>query len=330
MSWMLEMRALQVENHDHRPVFSNILVPSISPSQVLIQTEACGLNFADLLMIEGVYQETPMLPFSLGMEVAGNVLAVGNRVTDIKVGDRVVAFTGSGGLAEFCAVDISRCLKIPTDMSYETAASVPIGYGTSHLSLTHRAKIKPGDKLLVLGAGGGVGLTAVEIGAALGAKVIAVARGKDKMKICKTRGAEITLDSTVDDVGGIVKKLGGVDIVYDPVGGDPFLTALSCCKPEARYLIIGFASGNIPQIKANHLLLKNVNIMGFYWGGYLRHAPEALVSSLNQILNLIVDGNLKPYINKVYEFDQALEALGDLKARKSIGKLIVRGPKSNN
>ena len=254
------MRVLQVENHGTKPVFSNISVPSVSSSQVLIQTEACGLNFADLLMIEGVYQETPLLPFSLGMEIAGDVVAVGQSVTEFKVGDRVAAFTGSGGLAEFCAVDIGRCIKISTNMSYETAASALISYGTSHLSLTHRAKIKSGDKLLVLGAGGGVGLTAVEIGAALGAEVIAVARGNDKMDICKTRGATITLDSAVDDVRSIIKKLGGIDIVYDPVGGSSFLTALSCCKPEARYLIIGFASGNIPQIKANHLLIKNVNI----------------------------------------------------------------------
>ena len=213
------MRALQVENHGTKPVFSNISVPSVSSSQVLIQTEACGLNFADLLMIEGVYQETPLLPFSLGMEIAGDVVAVGQSVTEFKVGDRVAAFTGSGGLAEFCAVDIGRCIKISTNMSYETAASALISYGTSHLSLTHRAKIKSGDKLLVLGAGGGVGLTAVEIGAALGAEVIAVARGNDKMDICKTRGATITLDSAVDDVRSIIKKLGGIDIVYDPVGG---------------------------------------------------------------------------------------------------------------
>jgi len=326
----MAMRALQVENHGTKPVFSNISVPSVSSSQVLIQTEACGLNFADLLMIEGVYQETPLLPFSLGMEIAGDVVAVGQSVTEFKVGDRVAAFTGSGGLAEFCTVDIGRCIKISTNMSYETAASALISYGTSHLSLTHRAKIKSGDKLLVLGAGGGVGLTAVEIGAALGAEVIAVARGNDKMDICKTRGATITLDSAVDDVRSIIKKLGGIDIVYDPVGGSSFLTALSCCKPEARYLIIGFASGNIPQIKANHLLIKNVNIMGFNWGGYLSHAPEILVSSLNKILNLIVDGTLKPHISKVHEFDQALQALDELKARKSIGKFIVRGPKSKS
>ena len=322
------MLTLQVHDHSQEPIFVDMASPEVGANQILIRTAACALNFADLLMIRGTYQETPTLPFTLGMEVAGDVAAVGSKVTNFKVGDRAAAFSGSGGLAELCAVDTSRCLKILNNLSYETAASALISYGTSHLALTHRAKIKPGETLLVLGAAGGVGLTAVEIGAALGARVIAVARGQNKLEVCRARGAEITIDSSSEDMVGIIKELGGVDVVYDPVGGDPFIAALKCCKPEARYLTIGFASGNIPQIKANHLLVKNVDIMGFYWGGYLNFAPDMLSKSLTRAMEMISQRLLKPHISAVYDFDQILVALDHLKDRKSTGKLVIRGPTS--
>ena len=322
------MLTLQVHDHSQEPIFIDVPIPEVGANQILIRTAACALNFADLLMIRGTYQETPTLPFTLGMEVAGDVAAVGSKVTNFKVGDRAAAFAGSGGLAELCAVDTSRCLKILNNLSFETAASALISYGTSHLALTHRAKIKPGETLLVLGAAGGVGLTAVEIGAALGARVIAVARGQNKLEVCRARGAEITIDSSSEDMVSIIKELGGVDVVYDPVGGDPFIAALKCCKPEARYLTIGFASGNIPQIKANHLLVKNVDVMGFYWGGYLNFAPDMLSKSLTQAMEMIAKGLLKPHISAVYDFDRILVALDHLKDRKSTGKLVIRGPKS--
>ena len=322
------MLTLQVHDHSQEPIFIDVPIPEVGANQILIRTAACALNFADLLMISGTYQETPTLPFTLGMEVAGDVAAVGSKVTNFKVGDRAAAFAGSGGLAELCAVDTSRCLKILNNLSFETAASALISYGTSHLALTHRAKIKPGETLLVLGAAGGVGLTAVEIGTALGARVIAVARGQNKLEVCRARGAEITIDSSRENMASIIKGLGGVDVVYDPVGGDPFIAALKCCKPEARYLTIGFASGNIPQIKANHLLVKNVDVMGFYWGGYLNFAPDMLSKSLTQAMEMIAKGLLKPHISAVYDFDRILVALDHLKDRKSTGKLVIRGPKS--
>ena len=322
------MLTLQVHDHSQEPIFVDMASPEVGANQILIRMAACALNFADLLMIRGIYQETPTLPFTLGMEVAGDVAAVGSKVTNFKVGDRAAAFSGSGGLAELCAVDTSRCLKILNNLSYETAASALISYGTSHLALTHRAKIKPGETLLVLGAAGGVGLTAVEIGAALGARVIAVARGQNKLEVCRARGAEITIDSSSEDMVGIIKELGGVDVVYDPVGGNPFIAALKCCKPEARYLTIGFASGNIPQIKANHLLVKNVDVMGFYWGGYLNFAPDMLSRSLTRAMEMISQRLLKPHISAVYDFDQILVALDHLKDRKSTGKLVIRGPTS--
>jgi NADPH2:quinone reductase len=322
------MLTLQVHDHSQEPIFVDMASPEVGANQILIRTAACALNFADLLMIRGTYQETPTLPFTLGMEVAGDVAAVGSKVTNFKVGDRAAAFSGSDGLAELCAVDTSRCLKILNNLSYETAASALISYGTSHLALTHRAKIKPGETLLVLGAAGGVGLTAVEIGAALGARVIAVARGQNKLEVCRARGAEITIDSSSEDMVGIIKELGGVDVVYDPVGGNPFIAALKCCKPEARYLTIGFASGNIPQIKANHLLVKNVDVMGFYWGGYLNFAPDMLSKSLTRAMEMISQRLLRPHISAVYDFDQILVALDHLKDRKSTGKLVIRGPTS--
>ena len=320
------MRALQVQDHSQKPVFLDRSIPELGANQILIRTAACALNFADLLMIRGTYQETPALPFTLGMEVAGEVAGLGAAVTEFEIGDRVAGFAGSGGLAEYCPLEVSRCLKLTSNMPYDTAASALISYGTSHLALTHRAKLTSADTLLVLGAGGGVGLTAVEIGAALGARVIAVARGPEKLQVCKARGAAITIDSAKEDVVATVKALGGVDVVYDPVGGESFVAALKCCRPEARYLVIGFASGDVPQIKANHLLVKNVDVLGFYWGGYMSFAPQVLHNSLTDVFAMIAKGLLTPHIGGSYDFDQALEALDDLKARKSIGKLVVRGP----
>ena len=234
------MRALQVQDHSQKPVFLDRSIPTLAANQILIRTAACALNFADLLMIRGTYQETPALPFTLGMEVAGEVADLGADVTDFQIGDRVAGFAGSGGLAEYCPIEAKRCLKLTDGMPFDTAAAALISYGTSHLALTHRAKLTSDDTLLVLGAGGGVGLTAVEIGAALGARVIAVARGPEKLQVCKDRGADISIDSAQEDVVARVKALGGVDVVYDPVGGDPFVAALKCCRPEARYLVIGF------------------------------------------------------------------------------------------
>ncbi len=322
------MRALQVQDHSQKPVFLDRSIPELEANQILIRTAACALNFADLLMIRGTYQETPALPFTLGMEVAGEVAGLGAEVTVFEIGYRVAGFAGSGGLAEYCQLEASRCLKLTGNLPYDTAASALISYGTSHLALTHRAKLTSADTLLVLGAGGGVGLTAVEIGAALGARVIAVARGPEKLQVCKARGAASTIDSVKEDVVATVKALGGVDVVYDPVGGESFVAALKCCRPEARYLVIGFASGDVPQIKANHLLVKNVDVLGFYWGGYMSFAPQVLHNSLTEVFAMIAKGLLTPHIGGSYDFDQALEALDDLKARKSIGKLVVRGPVS--
>ncbi len=198
-----------------------------------------------------------------------------------------------------------------------------VAYGTSHLVLTRRAALQPSETLLVLGAAGGVGLTAVEIGKAMGARVIAVARGEDKLAVAKAAGADHLIDSDSEDIKAAVKALGGADVVYDPVGGDAFKAALGACNREARVIVIGFASGDIPQIPANILLVKNITVIGFYWGGYLQFNAEALTDSLAELMQWHAEGRLKPHISHVLPLDQAEEALELMRSRKSTGKVVV-------
>ena len=298
-------------------------VKSPGPGQVLVDIEACGLNFADLLMAKGTYQDTPELPFTLGMEVCGTVSALGPDVSHPKVGTRVAVFGGSGGLADQGLFQAARCRVVPDTMPAEVAAGFMVAYGTSHLALSRRAHLCAGETLLVLGAAGGVGLTAVEIGKAMGARVIAVARGPDKLAIAKAAGEDILIDSTTEDIKQRVKSLGGADVVYDPVGGDAFKAAIGACNREARVLIIGFASGQVPPIPANIILVKNITVIGFYWGGYLAFNPEALDASLDTLLAWYADGKLKPHISHILPLDRAQEALDLLESRTSTGKVVV-------
>ena len=297
--------------------------PVAGPGELLLGVRACGLNFADLLMIEGKYQETPTPPFTPGMEISGEVLALGDRVTGFSVGDRVIGFPGHGGLAEVARVPAARCVALPEGMDHVTGAAFQVAYGTSHLALTGPAGLRAGETLLVLGAAGGVGLTAVEIGAQLGARVIAVARGPEKLAVAKAAGAAHLIDSTAADVRAEVKALGGADVVYDPVGGADFTAALRATRPGGRILVIGFASGEVPQIPANLLLVKNVSVIGFYWGGHLTFAPERLTTSLAELMAWHADGRLKPHISHVLPLDRALEGLELLRTRASTGKVVV-------
>jgi len=289
---------------------------------VLIRVAACGLNFADLLTIEGRYQDMPPLPAALGKEYAGVVHATGPDVA-LRVGTRVAVYTGHGGLADYALAPVDRCLPIPDAMPFDVAAGFQIAYGTSHLALTRTARLQPGETLLVLGAAGGVGLTAVEIGAKLGATVIAVARGADRLAVAKTAGATHLIDGRSDDIRTAVKELGGADVVYDTVGGDAFRDALRATKPEGRILAIGFASGDVPQIPANHLLVKNVSVHGFYWGGFLDFAPEALTTSLKELFDWYVEGRIRPHISHTFPLDRAIEALDLLRNRGATGKIVV-------
>ena len=198
-----------------------------------------------------------------------------------------------------------------------------MAYGTSHVALDHKARLQPGETLLVLGAAGGVGLTAVEIGKLMGARVIACARGADKLAVAKQAGADHLIDAETDDIREVCKSLGGVDVVYDPVGGDQFKAAFRACNPEARILAIGFASGEVPQIPANHLLVKNITVMGLYWGGYLKFRPSVITDSLSTLFQWYSEGRLKPHISHTFPLDQAGEALDILRRRKSTGKVVV-------
>lgn len=317
------MRVFQVTAFDVPPQITDIPTPQPAPGQVALRIGACGLNFADMLMAQGKYQDTPTPPFTLGMEVCGTVIALGAGVTTPAIGTRVTVFGGQGGMAEVGVFPAALCRPVPDAMPDTVAAGFQVAYGTSHLALTRRARLQPGETLLVLGAAGGVGLTAVEIGKAMGARVIAVARGADKLAVAAAAGADHLIDSTTGDLKAQLKALGGVDVVYDPVGGDAFKAALSACNREARVIVIGFASGDIPQIPANILLVKNITVIGFYWGGYLGFQPEAMTDSLAELMTWYAEGKLHPHISEVLPLDRAQEALDLMATRKSTGKVVI-------
>ncbi|MCB1334206.1 MAG: NADPH:quinone oxidoreductase family protein [Roseivivax sp.] len=317
------MKALYVQSHESKAVLTDIPTPTPGPGQLLVRVETCGLNFADLLMLKGTYQDTPPLPFVPGMEVCGRVEAVGPNVDRIAPGQRVAVFGGHGGLAEFAVFDAARAVTIPDSMGAVDAAAFQIAYGTSHVALDYRARMQLGETLLVLGAAGGVGLTAVEIGKLMGATVVACARGADKLAVARAAGADHLIDAETQDIRTEMKALGGADVVYDPVGGAQFDAAFRSCKPEARLLPIGFASGEVPQIKANHLLVKNLTVIGLYWGGYLAFKPEVIRTSMQQLLAWYDQGKLKPHVSHVLPLDRAEEGLELLRSRKSTGKVVI-------
>ncbi|MBF9059773.1 zinc-binding dehydrogenase [Rhodobacterales bacterium HKCCSP123] len=317
------MRAFQVTEFGAAPRHVDLPEPEPGPGQIRVRIAACGLNFADLLMIRGTYQETPPPPFTLGMEVSGTVDALGEGVTSPAVGTRVAVFAGHGGLAEQGVFPADRAVPIPDAMSFTQAAAFMVAYGTSHLALAGRARLQPGERLLVLGAAGGVGLTAVELGALMGAEVIAVARGPEKLAVAERAGARHLIDSESADIRAGVKALGGADVVYDAVGGGAFDAALRATRPEGRVLSIGFASGEVPRVPANILLVKNISVMGFYWGGYLGFAPEKLTASLADLMALFEAGRLSPHVSATFPLAEAGQALEMLRSRKSTGKVVV-------
>ncbi len=318
------MRAFTVTSHDLPPILIDAPKPTPAAGEVLIRIKACALNFADLLMMKGTYQDTPQLPFVLGMEVAGVIEAYGPDTDGLAIGTRVLVFSGRGGIADYGCYPVESLVPIPISMSFEEAASFPVAYGTSHVALDYRAKLKPNENLLVLGAAGGVGLTAVEIGKLMGANVIACARGPEKLEIARQAGADHLIDASSQDIRQTVKDLGGADVVYDPVGGEQFKAAFRACRPEARLLPIGFASGDIPSIPANHLLVKNLTVMGLYWGGYMAFKPSVIAESMQTLFNWHSEGQIKPHISHVLPIEKAGEAYELLRNRKSTGKVVIR------
>uniref|UniRef100_UPI003B523F2C NADPH:quinone oxidoreductase family protein n=1 Tax=Roseovarius indicus TaxID=540747 RepID=UPI003B523F2C len=317
------MRAFQVLPDAQPAAIRTVDTPEPEEGEVRLEIGACGLNFADLLMIKGEYQDTPEPPFTLGMEVAGTIEACGPGVDEALLGRRVAVFGGQGGLADYGCFPADRCVTLPDAMPFTDAAAFQVAYGTSHVALDHKARLQPGETLLVLGAAGGVGLTAVEIGKQMGATVIACARGADKLAVAQQAGADHLIDAKTEDIRERCKALGGVDVVYDPVGGDQFKSAFRACNPEARILAIGFASGEVPQIPANHLLVKNISVLGLYWGGYLKFRPQVISDSLATLFGWYADGKLKPHVSHTLPLEQTLDGLELLRTRKSTGKVVI-------
>lgn len=317
------MQAWRVDTFDQALTLKDVPVPIPGPGEVLVRVAACGLNFADLLMQQGRYQDCPPLPYTPGLEFAGTVTALGTESQPLPIGTRVAVFSGSGGLAEFAVVPANRLLPIPDQMSFVDAAAFQIAFGTSHLALGRRARLQPGETVLVLGAAGGVGLTAVQIAKRMGANVIACARGAQKLAIAAAHGADATIDSDTPDLKAAFKAIGGVDVVYDPVGGPAFDAALSACRPEARILTIGFASGEVPKIAANLLLVKNLTVMGLYWGGYLKFAPQVLTASMAALFQWYETGGLRPHVSHLLPFDRYPDGLDLLRNRAASGKVVI-------
>ncbi|SMR70788.1 NADPH2:quinone reductase [Aliiroseovarius halocynthiae] len=323
------MKTFRVSELGKQPTLTALSALPLQPGHARVDIRACGLNFADLLMTKGRYQDTPETPFSLGMEPAGIVTELGPETGGLAVGTRVVVFSGKDGLADEGVFPADRCLPLPDNMSFEDAAAFQITYGTSHMALDYKARLQPGETLLVLGAAGGVGLTAVEIGKVMGARVIACARGADKLEICKKAGADHMIDSTSEDIREVVKALGGADVVYDAVGGEQGEAAFRATNPDGRFLYIGFASGDMPNLKPNHMLVKNITTIGFYWGGYLKFNADVLTDSLRQLLTWYAEGKIHPHVSHTLPLEQAEDALELLRSRKSTGKVVVTmGPNS--
>lgn len=316
------MLAYRINDFNAPPVLEEIESPPPGANEVKVRIRACGLNFADLLLQKGTYQDTPPPPFTPGLELAGEVMECGSQVQRVSPGDRVAVFSGQGGLAQEGVFDAARVVAIPDSMSFEDAAALLITYGTSHVALEHCARLQPGETLLVTGAAGGVGLTAVEIGKLMGARVIAHARGAGKLQVAKSAGADHLIDDTAD-LRAEVKSLGGADVVYDAVGGDVWKAAFRATKPGGRLLPIGFASGEVPQIPANHLLVKNLTVIGFYIGGYLKSHPEVMQRSFATLMEWHSSGRISPHISHVLPLAQVAEGMELLRSRASTGKVVI-------
>lgn len=300
--------------------------PIPGPNQVLISVEACGVNFPDVLIIQNKYQFTPTLPFSPGGEVAGLISALGEKVQGFELGQPVLALCGWGGFAEKVAVDANRVFPLPSGLSAEVAATTLYTYGTSYHALKDRAALQPGETLLVLGAAGGVGLAAVELGKLMGARVIAAASSEEKLALCRTKGADLTINYETEDLKSRIKALTdgkGVDVVYDPVGGRFTDAAVRGMAWKGRYLIVGFANGEIPQVSLNLPLLKGCALVGVFWGQFSQLEPKASFQNTRQLLAWIQEGRIAQHVSKRYTLEEAPLAIQALLDRKMLGKGVV-------
>jgi NADPH2:quinone reductase len=324
------MKAWICNEFGQEPELVNWADPVPDPGQVVIDVAACGVNFADTLILKGKYQKRPDGPFSPGFEVAGIVRTVGDGVKTLKPGDAVMALPDWGGFATQVVVDASLVIPLPGGIKNNDAAAFQIAYGTSWFGLKYRANIKKGEIVLVHGAAGGVGLTAVECAKLLGATVIATAGGSDKCQIAANHGADYVIDYKSENIRDRVRDIcathgqpKGVDVVYDPVGGDVFDQSLRAVAPGARILLIGFASGDVPQIPANILLVKNVSAIGFYFGAYLEQNPDIAQQGMTELLDLLKAGKIRPMISATYPLEDAMKALDAIRDHSATGKLVI-------
>ncbi|CAO2816167.1 unnamed protein product [Amaranthus hypochondriacus] len=300
-----------------------------SPTGIRIRVRATSLNYANYLQILGKYQEKAPLPFTPGSDYSGVVEAIGSGVTKFRIGDRVCSLANFGSFASFIVAEESELFKVPEGCDLVAAAALPVAFGTSHVGLVHRAQLKSGQVLLVLGAAGGVGVSAVQIGKACGATVIAAARGPEKVQFLKSLGVDHVVDISQDNIIPNVKeflksrKLKGVDVLYDPVGGNLTKVAMKLLNWGANILVIGFASGEVPVIPANIALVKNWTIHGLYWGSYRMHCPSVLEYSLQELLSWLARGTISIHISHTYSLAEANLAFAAIKDRKVIGKVII-------
>ena len=305
---------------------SDLPDPEAKPGQVAIDVRAIGCNFFDILMVQGKYQVRPPLPFAPGGEVAGTVRAVGRGVSHVRRGDRVFAMLGWGGYATVAIAPADAVVKMPPSMSFEHGAAFGVVYQTSYFALVHRVALRAGETLLVHAAAGGVGLAAVQIGRALGARVLATAGSADKVAVAREHGAEQAFDySTADWVEGVKAATGGrgADVIYDPVGGEIFDLSTKVVAFGGRLLVIGFASGKIPSIQTNRILLKNISIVGLHWGAYRTHDPARIAEANAELFALYEKGAIRPVVSSVRPLSEAAAALDEIASRRSIGKVVL-------
>lgn len=307
-------------------IFTDLPSPIPGPKEIVISVKACAINFPDTLIIQGKYQMRPELPFSPGSDISGIVKSVGSEVSNFNIGDEVFGVVPFGGMAEEVCTNTKNIFPKPAEMPFPIAASFLYAYGTSLHALKDRAQIKAGETIAILGASGGVGLAAVDLAKSMGARVIACASTSEKLALCKTYGADETINYNDEDLKTRIKELTegkGADVIFDPVGGQYAEPAIRATAWNGRYLVIGFAAGSIPKIPMNLALLKGCQLVGVFWGRFTKEEPQTNLNNSIQIMQWFNEGIIKPHIHKTYLLEQAPKALEEMMNRKVIGKVII-------
>ena len=323
------MKAVVCKNWGAPETLEIMDLPDLTPNfgEVTIKVKAAGVNFPDVLIIQNKYQFKPELPFTPGSELSGEVLAVGDGVTHLKKGDKVIAFIGYGAFAQQVIAPANAVMPMPPGMDFDTAAAITLTYGTSHHAIVDRAQLKEGETMLVLGAAGGVGLAAIEIGKALGAKVIAAASTDEKLEICRQHGADILINYSNTDLREAIKEATngkGPDVIYDPVGGTYTEPAFRSIAWRGRYLVVGFANGEIPKLPLNLMLLKGASLVGVFWGEFAKREPKHNLAAMKELMGWLNQGKINPHISARYALNETAQALKDMAARKVTGKIVIR------